>query len=81
MKLLFLFVLECTRDDAYTLVADCITAEIQLSYRLTALEDAFQLVQAFKADVIFLEREHLEISFSTEGTAEGQGSLREDTVT
>lgn len=54
MQLLLLFVLERACDDANALVADCIAAEIQLSDRLAALEDTFQLVQAVKADVVFL---------------------------
>ena len=69
MKLLLLLVLESTRDDAHTFIANVVTAEVQLTDRLTALEDALELMQTLDPDIVLLEREHLKVSLLTQGSA------------
>ena len=80
MELLLLLVFQGRGHDSDSFVADGVTPQVQLSDRLTALKHALKLTQAFEADVVLFQSQHFEVALLPQGSAESQGTLREDAI-
>ena len=44
------------------------------------MEHILEFAQAFETDIVFLEREHLKVALFAQGSAQGQRTFREDSI-
>lgn len=80
MKLLLHLVLECICNDTYAFVPNSIATKVQLSNSFTVLEHILELAQTIETNIVLFKGEHLKVALFAQGSAQGQRTFREDSI-
>ena len=77
---MLLFVGECLDDYGNALIADVVSAQVQLLYCFAQTQAVFKCFNALETYLILLHVENFQILFIFQGSAKSYGSFGEDTI-